>query len=126
MASSADQLTQPERRAHLRHKVHSPAYATTEESSSFILPHLNEIVDIGEDGICFQNSSPRELKEILPMNGSTEVFPCIWSFLIIYNRVKSKVGLLNYMSSTYFSEINFFHTQFIYFSLNFCRSIACS
>lgn len=67
MASPADQLTQPERRAHLRHKVHSPAYATTEESSSFILPHLNEIVDIGEEGICFQNSSPRELKEILPM-----------------------------------------------------------
>jgi GAF domain-containing protein len=47
----------------MRHKVHSPAYVTKDENSSFILPHLNEIVDIGEDGMCFQNSSPLEPKE---------------------------------------------------------------
>jgi GAF domain-containing protein len=57
--------TAPERRFRLRHKVHSPAYATKDLNSSFILPHLNEIVDIGEDGMCFQNSSPLEPKESL-------------------------------------------------------------
>jgi hypothetical protein len=51
----------------MRHKVHSPAYLTQDESSNFILPHLNEIVDIGEDGLCFQNSSPLEPHENLKM-----------------------------------------------------------
>src|ERR1051325_7958196 len=60
MASQAGKLSHPERRSRVRHKVHSPAYATKEESSSFILPHLNEIVDIAEDGMCFQNSAPLE------------------------------------------------------------------
>jgi hypothetical protein len=50
----------PERRRKIRHKVHSPAYATRDHDSNIILPHLNEIVDIGEDGMCFQNSSPLE------------------------------------------------------------------
>jgi len=49
-----------ERRLRIRHKVHSPAYATRDHDSSFILPHLNEIVDIGEGGMCFQNSSRLE------------------------------------------------------------------
>jgi hypothetical protein len=53
----------PDRRSRVRHKVHSPAYTTTEQSSSFILPHLNEIVDIGEDGMCFQNFSQLEPSE---------------------------------------------------------------
>jgi len=51
----------------MRHKVHSPAYLTKDESSNLILPHLNEIVDIGEDGLCFQNSSPLEPHENLKM-----------------------------------------------------------
>lgn len=55
----------PERRLRVRHKVHSPAYATQDHNSSFILPHLNEIVDIAEDGMCFQNASPLEPKENL-------------------------------------------------------------
>jgi len=38
---------------------------TREFNSNFILPHLNEIVDIAEDGMCFQNSSPLEPKENL-------------------------------------------------------------
>lgn len=69
MASQADKLPHPlpERRSCVRHKVHSPAYATKDESSSFILPHLNEIVDIGEGGMCFQNSSPLEPKENLKL-----------------------------------------------------------
>ncbi len=54
-----------ERRLRIRHKVHSPAYATRDHDSSFILPHLNEIVDIGEDGMCFQNSSPLEPNQTL-------------------------------------------------------------
>ena len=56
--------TMPERRF-LRHKVHSPAYATKDAHTSFILPHLNEIVDIGEGGMCFQNATPLEPKESL-------------------------------------------------------------
>ena len=69
MASQADKLLHPapERRLSIRHKVHSPAYATKDESSSFILPHLNEIVDIGEGGMCFQNSSPLEPKQNLKL-----------------------------------------------------------
>ena len=50
----------PERRRKVRHKVHSPAYATKDHDSNVILPHLNEIVDIGEDGMCFQSFSPLE------------------------------------------------------------------
>ena len=67
MASQADKLSysMPERRQDMRHKVHSPAYVTKDENSSFILPHLNEIVDIGEGGMCFQNSSSLEPKENL-------------------------------------------------------------
>ncbi|HSS98943.1 MAG TPA: GAF domain-containing protein, partial [Terriglobales bacterium] len=67
MASQADKLSHPERRSRVRHKVHSPAYATTEESTSFILPHLNEIVDIAEDGMCFQNSAPLDPGENLKL-----------------------------------------------------------
>ena len=54
MASQVGQLSHPERRARMRHKAHSPAYLTKDESSNFILPHLNEIVDIGEDGHVFR------------------------------------------------------------------------
>src|SRR5215813_1250108 len=67
MASQAGTLSHPERRSRVRHKVHSPAYVTKDESSSFILPHLNEIVDIAEGGICFQNSSPLEPGQTLKM-----------------------------------------------------------
>ncbi len=56
-----------ERRLRIRHKVHSPAYATRDHDSSFILPHLNEIVDIGEGGMCFQNSSRLEPGSSLKM-----------------------------------------------------------
>ena len=68
MASLADKLHPfPERRSCVRHKVHSPAYTTKDENSSFILPHLNEIVDIGEGGMCFQNSSSLEPKANLKL-----------------------------------------------------------
>jgi len=67
MASQAGQLSHPERRSRVRHKVHSPAYVTKDESSSFILPHLNEIVDIAEDGMCFQNSVPLDPGQNLKM-----------------------------------------------------------
>jgi GAF domain-containing protein len=46
-----------DRRSRVRFKVHTPAYATTGEHAGSIVPHLNEIVDIGEDGMCFQNFS---------------------------------------------------------------------
>jgi len=67
MASLAGKLSHPERRSRVRHKVHSPAYVTREESSSFILPNLNEIVDIAEDGMCFQSPSFLEPGQNLKM-----------------------------------------------------------
>ena len=47
----------PERRSCLRYKVHSPAYSIASSNSNAIAPHLNEIVDLGEEGMCFQNSA---------------------------------------------------------------------
>lgn len=50
------------RRRRVRHKVHTPAYASfTNEAKGYMLD-LNEIVDISEDGVAIQCSSP------LPMN----------------------------------------------------------
>ena len=51
------QSSAPERRCCLRHKVHSPAYSITSSEASAIAPHLNEIVDLGEQGMCFQGST---------------------------------------------------------------------
>lgn len=46
-----------ERRIRVRHKIHTPAYASLGRSSSQIVPDLNEISDISEDGVCIQSSS---------------------------------------------------------------------
>ncbi len=46
-----------ERRGRLRHKIHTPAYASLERPSSKIVLDLNEITDISEDGVCIQSSS---------------------------------------------------------------------
>lgn len=46
-----------ERRSRVRHKVHTPAYVSLGYSSAAIVPDLNEISDISEDGICIQSSS---------------------------------------------------------------------
>jgi hypothetical protein len=49
------------RRRRVRHKVHTPAYASfTGESKGFMLD-LNEIVDISEDGVAIQCSSSLEM-----------------------------------------------------------------
>src|SRR4029077_3781104 len=46
-----------ERRHSLRHRVHSPAYADLNGSSSATAPDLNEILDISEEGMSVQTSS---------------------------------------------------------------------
>src|SRR4029077_13444888 len=50
-----------ERRHSLRHRVHSPAYADLNGSSSATAPDLNEILDISEEGMSVQTSSRLEV-----------------------------------------------------------------
>lgn len=50
-----------ERRHSLRHRVHSPAYADLNESSSATARDLNEILDISEKGMSVQTSSRLEV-----------------------------------------------------------------
>ena len=57
-----------ERRIRPRYKVQTPAYATTNRNSGYILPHLSEIVDISESGLCFQNPSQLEPDEGLELS----------------------------------------------------------
>jgi len=49
-----------ERRHILRHRVHSPAYASFSGSSQGTAPDLSEILDISEKGMSIQTSSPLE------------------------------------------------------------------
>jgi len=49
-----------ERRHGLRHRVHSPAYASFTGSSQGTAPDLSEILDISEKGMSIQTSSPLE------------------------------------------------------------------
>jgi putative methionine-R-sulfoxide reductase with GAF domain len=65
---SEAQFPQHERRLRIRHKVHSPAYAAIAEQFEQTSPHLNEIVDISEDGICFQNLFRVDAGEGLNLN----------------------------------------------------------
>jgi GAF domain/PilZ domain/Sel1 repeat len=46
------------RRRRVRQKVHLPAYASVDGISAGMVLDLNEIVDISEDGVCIQASSP--------------------------------------------------------------------
>lgn len=50
-----------ERRHSLRHRVHTPAYADLNESSSATARDLNEILDISEKGMSVQTSSRLEV-----------------------------------------------------------------
>jgi GAF domain-containing protein len=46
-----------ERRRRVRHKVHTPAYASLDEATSGMVLDLSEILDISEDGMAIQTSS---------------------------------------------------------------------
>jgi GAF domain/PilZ domain/Sel1 repeat len=54
-----------DRRRRMRHKVHTPAYVSFGADSAGMVLDLNEILDISEDGICIQSSSPLASERIL-------------------------------------------------------------
>lgn len=54
-----------DRRRRLRHKVHTPAYASLNGTSSGIVLELNEILDINEEGMSIQTSSALERSQSL-------------------------------------------------------------
>ena len=56
------------RRRSVRQKVHIPAYANLNGSRSGMMLDLNEIIDISEDGICIQTSSPLTTNHSLPVS----------------------------------------------------------
>src|ERR1700674_3304736 len=57
----------PDRRIRVRHKVHTPAYASLNGTSAGMVVDLNEILDISEDGMSIQTSSPLEFKRNLSL-----------------------------------------------------------
>src|SRR5690349_12998289 len=50
-----------ERRRRVRHKVHTPAYSSLDSSDTGMILDLSEILDISEDGMVIQTSSPLEV-----------------------------------------------------------------
>jgi putative methionine-R-sulfoxide reductase with GAF domain len=56
-----------DRRGRVRHKVHTPAYASLNGTSAGMVVDLNEILDISEDGMSIQTSSPLEFKRNLSL-----------------------------------------------------------
>ena len=52
----------------MRQKVHIPAYANLNGSRSGMVLDLNEIIDISEDGICIQTSTPLTPNRSLPVS----------------------------------------------------------
>jgi len=52
----------PNRRRRVRHKILTPAYASFAAGSKGLMLDLNEIIDISEDGIAIQCTSPVETK----------------------------------------------------------------
>ncbi|MGH9504299.1 MAG: GAF domain-containing protein [Terriglobales bacterium] len=56
-----------ERRHTVRHRAHTPAYATLNESQANT-PDLSEILDISEDGMSIQTSSPLQVKDDLSLS----------------------------------------------------------
>jgi len=57
-----------ERRRHVRHKVHAPAYASLNTNSRGMVLDLNEILDISEDGVAIQTAAPPELNSELNLS----------------------------------------------------------
>jgi len=50
-----------ERRRRVRHRVHIPAYSSVDSSDTGMILDLSEILDISEDGMLIQTSSPLEV-----------------------------------------------------------------
>src|SRR5581483_2629310 len=54
-----------DRRYSVRHKIHSPAYASFDGIGGGMVLDLTEIVDISEDGMCVQGSEPLNVNRTL-------------------------------------------------------------
>src|SRR5438552_9537135 len=52
-----------ERRRRVRHRVHIPAYSSVDSSDTGMILDLSEILDISEDGMLIQTSSPLEVED---------------------------------------------------------------
>src|SRR5207245_10766325 len=52
-----------ERRRRVRHRVHIPAYSSVDSSDTGMILDLSEILDISEDGMLIQTSSPLRSEE---------------------------------------------------------------
>src|SRR6476646_7049799 len=61
-----DPVTQ-NRRRQVRHKVHTPAYATLNGASGGMVLDLNEILDISQDGMSMQTSPPLEVNQTVSL-----------------------------------------------------------
>ena len=55
------------RRKHVRHKVHTPAYASLNGDSGGMVLDLNEILDISQDGMSMQTSPPLEVNQTVSL-----------------------------------------------------------
>lgn len=53
----------PDRRRRVRHKVHLPAYASLDGAAAGPSPDLSGIINLSEDGMAIQTSSPLELNQ---------------------------------------------------------------
>src|SRR2546429_1884219 len=57
----------PNHRRRVRHKVHSPAYASLNGDSGGMVLDLNEILDISQDGMSMQTSPPLEVNRTVSL-----------------------------------------------------------
>src|SRR6478672_2681131 len=55
------------RRRRVRHKVHTPAYASLNGNSVGMVLDLNEILDISQDGMSMQTSPPLEVNQTVSL-----------------------------------------------------------
>ena len=56
-----------DRRRAVRHRVHTPAYASLSGSSQGAVLELCEILNISESGMCIQSSAPMKVNRLLPL-----------------------------------------------------------
>src|SRR6267154_1907564 len=61
--TSALHPVSPNRRRSVRHKIQTPAYVTFTAESKGAMLDLHEIVDISEDGVAIQCSTPLEAEK---------------------------------------------------------------
>ena len=66
-ASGELKLVPEKRRKRVRHKVHTPAYASLNGSSGGMVLDLNEILDISQDGMSMQTSPPLEVNQTVSL-----------------------------------------------------------